>query len=264
MLIPAAPIASPIPASTPGLSSTVTARSVAMTASFVSAALRSVLREPSRPVNGVATAHGGWRADEASTTVTSAPADGNPLREVRMAGPRSTGSDNGESILASLAVAVPTFVAVLPVAGGAADQQRAAPTCASAVDAEGSRQCSPATTARSSAPTTSARFRSGGRVLWLFQDAFMRAHRGSLRLVHNVGLVQRGLCFRALRSGTATNPTPWIGAAATIPEHRWFWPLAGSVGAMARSVCSSPRWSSEDPAISVVPNRWRHGWRPST
>jgi hypothetical protein len=33
-LIPAAPMASPMPASAPGLSSTVTARSVAMTASF--------------------------------------------------------------------------------------------------------------------------------------------------------------------------------------------------------------------------------------
>jgi hypothetical protein len=68
-----------------------------------------------------------------------------------------------------------------------------------------------------------------GRVLWLFQDAFLRTSSGSIRLAHNAGLVQRGRCFRVLHAGSAGNPTSWIGARKTTPERRWFWPLGGTV-----------------------------------
>jgi hypothetical protein len=69
-----------------------------------------------------------------------------------------------------------------------------------------------------------------GRRLWVFQDAFMRTAAGP-KLVHNVGLVQAGRCFRLLRSGTAASPAPWIGSGRTAPFHRWFWPLGGAVAA---------------------------------
>jgi hypothetical protein len=69
----------------------------------------------------------------------------------------------------------------------------------------------------------------GGRRLWVFQDAFLRTARSGTRLVHNVGLVQSGSCFRLLRSGTAARPRPWIGARRTSLHHRWFWPLGGTV-----------------------------------
>ncbi len=67
-----------------------------------------------------------------------------------------------------------------------------------------------------------------GRRLWVFQDAFLRTSGGS-KLVHNIGLVQTGRCFRLLRSGTATAPRPWLASARTTPFHRWFWPMGGAV-----------------------------------
>ena len=69
-----------------------------------------------------------------------------------------------------------------------------------------------------------------GRTLWTFQDAFVTRPGRSDRLVHNVGLVQQGSCFTMVRSGTAADPRPWIGAASTDHMARWFWPLAGLVG----------------------------------
>ena len=73
-----------------------------------------------------------------------------------------------------------------------------------------------------------------GRRLWVFQDAFVRTPAGATPLIHNVGLVQRGACFRLLRSGTADGPRPWIGASRTTDQRRWFWPLSGTVGARGR------------------------------
>jgi len=70
-----------------------------------------------------------------------------------------------------------------------------------------------------------------GRRLWVFQDAFVRTTSGATRLVHNVGLVQSGRCFRLLRAGTAARPRPWIGAGMTTPRRHWFWPLGGTVAA---------------------------------
>lgn len=90
----------------------------------------------------------------------------------------------------------------------------------------------------------------GGRRLWLFQDAFLGTASGP-RLVHNVGLVQTGRCFRLLRSGMADNPRPWIGGQRTTPFQRWFWPLGGAVAAdgtfrlfLAEMIERGPRYLS--------------------
>jgi hypothetical protein len=70
-----------------------------------------------------------------------------------------------------------------------------------------------------------------GRRLWVFQDAFLRTPGGATRLVHNVGVIQSGRCFKVLHSGTAADPRPWIGAPGTTPLHHWFWPLGGTIAA---------------------------------
>jgi hypothetical protein len=68
-----------------------------------------------------------------------------------------------------------------------------------------------------------------GRILWVFQDAFLHRPSGQDALVHNIGIVQTANCFSLLRSGTAQRPTSWVGAAATTDRLRWFWPLGGTV-----------------------------------
>ena len=68
-----------------------------------------------------------------------------------------------------------------------------------------------------------------GRMLWVFQDAFVARPWGADQLVHNVGLLQDGSCFTLLRGGTAENPTPWIAPEHTDPFHHWFWPLGGTI-----------------------------------
>ncbi len=68
-----------------------------------------------------------------------------------------------------------------------------------------------------------------GRVLWLFQDAFLPTSHGRV-LVHNVGLLQSGQCFQLLRSGSAEWPGSYLFGELTVPTVRWFWPLGGDVG----------------------------------
>jgi hypothetical protein len=68
-----------------------------------------------------------------------------------------------------------------------------------------------------------------GRVLWLFQDAFL-ATAGGPELVHNVGLLQSGSCFQLLRNGTAAHPLPYLLPELTDRFDRWFWPMGGEVG----------------------------------
>jgi hypothetical protein len=68
-----------------------------------------------------------------------------------------------------------------------------------------------------------------GRVLWLFQDAFLPTSHG-YELVHNAGLLQSGACFQLLRSGSAEWPQPYLFGEETVPFARWFWPLGGDVG----------------------------------
>ena len=89
-----------------------------------------------------------------------------------------------------------------------------------------------------------------GRTLWLFQDATIRLPEPpppatttttttvpgvpplpdpppppTERLLHNVGIVQRGTCFDVLRTGTEADPGPWMFADQTTPFGHWFWPL---------------------------------------
>lgn len=68
-----------------------------------------------------------------------------------------------------------------------------------------------------------------GRVLWLFQDAFLPTSHGPT-LVHNVGLLQSGPCFQLLRTGSADHPAPYLLPELTDQFDRWFWPLGGGVG----------------------------------
>ncbi len=70
-----------------------------------------------------------------------------------------------------------------------------------------------------------------GKVLWTFQDAEVRLSSGGTRLVHNIGMVQDGVCFHVLMEGTAADPQPWLFADETTPFFRWFWPLGAEVGA---------------------------------
>lgn len=65
-----------------------------------------------------------------------------------------------------------------------------------------------------------------GRVLWLFQDAFVGSDGTALdapgnRFAHNIGLVQDGTCFTVLGGGAGS----WIGADLEVPLTHWFWPL---------------------------------------
>lgn len=68
-----------------------------------------------------------------------------------------------------------------------------------------------------------------GRVLWLFQDAFL-ATSGGRQLVHNVGLLQSGSCFQLLRNGTSDQPRSYLMPELTDRFDRWFWPMGGEVG----------------------------------
>ena len=97
-----------------------------------------------------------------------------------------------------------------------------------------------------------------GRRLWVFQDAFVRTPSGATRLVHNIGVVQSGRCFTVLRSGTADNPQPWIGATTTTPMSHWFWPLGGTLAAdgtfrlfVAEMVERGPRYLSHTEPVAT-------------
>jgi len=68
-----------------------------------------------------------------------------------------------------------------------------------------------------------------GRVLWMFQDAFVATSHGPA-LVHNIGLLQSGGCFQLLRSGSAEHPRPYLLPDATVAFERWFWALGGDLG----------------------------------
>jgi hypothetical protein len=74
----------------------------------------------------------------------------------------------------------------------------------------------------------------GGVVFWTFQDARFRLSNGSIRTVHNIGVVQTGRCFRMLTGGSAGNPRSWLFDADTTPLRRWFWPLDAELGTDGR------------------------------
>ena len=72
-----------------------------------------------------------------------------------------------------------------------------------------------------------------GRVLWLFQDAFIRSRNGTT-FTHNAGLVQSGRCFTLLQGGTLASPAEYLFADMTQRQRHWFWPLAGDMGSDGR------------------------------
>ena len=66
-----------------------------------------------------------------------------------------------------------------------------------------------------------------GRVLWVFQDAFVDDGVGAPTLVHNAAVIQDGMCFELLVGGTEQRPASWIGADDTRSFADWYWPLDG-------------------------------------
>jgi len=64
-----------------------------------------------------------------------------------------------------------------------------------------------------------------GRVLWVFQDAYVELD-GNTHLVHNAGAIQTGSCFHVL-IGDERGTAPWVAADETIDFQRWYWPLDG-------------------------------------
>lgn len=69
---------------------------------------------------------------------------------------------------------------------------------------------------------------SDGRVLWVFQDAFVADGRGEPTLVHNAGAIESAGCFTPLVGGTPERPEPWVAASETVAFERWYWPLGGT------------------------------------
>lgn len=68
-----------------------------------------------------------------------------------------------------------------------------------------------------------------GRILWLFQDAFLATPHGP-ELVHNAGLIQDGTDFELLRSGTTEHPASYLFGDLTDRYDHWYWPLGGDIG----------------------------------
>jgi hypothetical protein len=72
-----------------------------------------------------------------------------------------------------------------------------------------------------------------GRVLWLFQDTFIRSRNGNV-FAHNAGLVQSGRCFALLESGNFSAPGEYLFPDMTQRQRHWFWPLSGDIGVDGR------------------------------
>ena len=70
-----------------------------------------------------------------------------------------------------------------------------------------------------------------GRVLWFFQDVYVRGRGNQSSFVHNAALVQNGGCFSVLTSGTFAAPGEYLFPVQTQRQHHWFWPLSGEMGA---------------------------------
>ncbi|MEM9039393.1 MAG: hypothetical protein AAGD33_05800 [Actinomycetota bacterium] len=70
-----------------------------------------------------------------------------------------------------------------------------------------------------------------GRTLWTFQDAAWGNGAGGFRVVHNIGAIQDGPCYRLLVGGSPTSPRSWLFTGDTAPGSRWFWPLDAAIGA---------------------------------
>lgn len=70
-----------------------------------------------------------------------------------------------------------------------------------------------------------------GRILWVFQDVFVRGRGATTSFVHNAALVQQGSCFTVLYNGNFASPDEYLFPNDTDRKDRWFWPLAGDMGA---------------------------------
>ncbi len=69
-----------------------------------------------------------------------------------------------------------------------------------------------------------------GRVLWFFQDPFIRGRYGTSTRVHNAALVQNGACFTLLQTGNFAVPGAYLFADQTQRDKHWFWPMSGDMG----------------------------------
>ncbi|MGD9999923.1 MAG: hypothetical protein AB7U39_23645, partial [Ilumatobacteraceae bacterium] len=73
-----------------------------------------------------------------------------------------------------------------------------------------------------------------GRNLWLFQDSFLDHSGTAARLdaasfVHNIAMVQDGLCFTLLHRGSVAAPASFDPGSGEVALTQWFWPLGGEV-----------------------------------
>ena len=63
-----------------------------------------------------------------------------------------------------------------------------------------------------------------GRVLWVFQDAFVEGANGSVDFSHNAAVLQDGTCFELLGGDGGS---PWVALPGDAAFGRWLWPLDG-------------------------------------
>ena len=73
-----------------------------------------------------------------------------------------------------------------------------------------------------------------GRLLWFFQDLYVRGRYGTSTRLHNAGLVQNGNCFTLLQSGNFASPADYLFADQTQRNRHWFWPMSGEMGTDGR------------------------------
>ena len=110
-----------------------------------------------------------------------------------------------------------------------------------------------------------------GNVLWTFQDAQVRTPTDT-RYLHNIGLMQIGLCFSSLVGSSSSHPEAWLFPQHTAPEFRWFWPLDAEMGADGQAYIFSVEMhelgesylSQAEPGGTFIarvnPNNWNVEW----
>lgn len=108
------------------------------------------------------------------------------------------------------------------------------PDCTTSTDPDGLNAFFDAGAALAGADYQRAFALPDGRVLWFFQDVFIRGRNGSALFAHNGGLVQNGPCFTLLASGNYAKPGEYLFPDVTQRYKHWFWPLAGDMGGDGR------------------------------
>ena len=86
------------------------------------------------------------------------------------------------------------------------------PDCTSSTDPEGINDFFRGGTALTGADYQRAFTLPDGRVLWFFQDPFIRGRYGTSTRVHNAALVQNGTCFTLLQTGNFAVPGAYLFA----------------------------------------------------